>query len=795
MDTSVENKKKVYKTRSMPAIEKVLLFEEYIKETGEPIVATTVYKGVPIGRMLISLRSAIALKKHSYDKEVILKLSELNLLDKRVEKVEEKINRVKEYCEKNEMLWNLRQKVYTQYTRLTGCKVEDEMDMERMGRVMETIFEKLNISPVLVKPNDSNIPLAAKIIKEFQEVYKDYDYLRSRKSRGHLKESDNEKMKKTKVGKVFGTLDEVTVLSQKTGIEENELKNIIKEFGSLNRFRDLYIQSMIDSLDILGFARLSEKMLEKNKDYLEKTFGGVEKFRIFNNIIRDLIQREKIVACFDISKPGFIADRRENSFVETILESYGSGLLVNGAAMESAKDILSDREKYIFDRFIGAEEKGILDSISKEYGFSRTRIQQIRDDIRRKINHPFIRRMWNINLSEDNRVEFLKEYFDAKDIFITEESFDLDDLTKINLLSILQNDFNKTIGNWIVKRNNNNIPLKVDIYEMPIEDLGLSANAYTMLVNKECKTIEDILRTICKKGDFFSIDNYSEKSAMEITRKMHALGLKFKFEMTPEELSKLDSKLLQIGDLKITRIAKRKLTIHGSNSLKDIIKEISEMEDFKTKYGLNKSEITDIVNEVHRLGLKFDYEITAEELMKMNPHDINKNKLNLSNRAYNALEEAGFETVGDIIVAITSEKVFSSIPRLGEKSIKIVKDEIHRLGFKFPYECVEETEKITTDEKLTLAIEELQYVYEELDIEEERTQRLTSDFTEEVERIKENPEVTAAKIEALRNFIIENKELLIEIKKYDTFMYKLIYDQELLKANSGKRDDLEGMEF
>lgn len=94
---------KLSRVESLSISEKINLFEKFIEENpNETIHGDTVFEGYPIGSYLIQIRSDINLDKNSFryseqDKE---KLEKLGLLYEKKDSIENKIVRLKEFCEK-----------------------------------------------------------------------------------------------------------------------------------------------------------------------------------------------------------------------------------------------------------------------------------------------------------------------------------------------------------------------------------------------------------------------------------------------------------------------------------------------------------------------------------------------------------------------------------------------------------------------------------------------------------------------------------------------------------------------
>lgn len=139
------------RSRTLFLEQKIGLFQDYMANNPEePIIISTTYKGYPIGQMLIALRSQIKTKPESVSQEHYEKLKEMGLLESRNEStIEEKIDRLEEFCKSNSELW---------YTSIHGQNIESSIDSIISDKEKEELLRKLEVAK------------------------KDYDYLRTRMS-------------------------------------------------------------------------------------------------------------------------------------------------------------------------------------------------------------------------------------------------------------------------------------------------------------------------------------------------------------------------------------------------------------------------------------------------------------------------------------------------------------------------------------------------------------------------------------------------------------------------------------
>ena len=65
------------------------------------------------------------------------------------------------------------------------------------------------------------------------------------------------------------------------------------------------------------------------------------------------------------------------------------------------------------------------------------------------------------------------------------------------------------------------------VLEMPIEELELSVRSYNCLKRAAIQTVEDLTKK--SQADMMKIKNLGKKSLDEVTNKLIALGLNFKY--------------------------------------------------------------------------------------------------------------------------------------------------------------------------------------------------------------------------------------------------------------------------
>ena len=74
---------------------------------------------------------------------------------------------------------------------------------------------------------------------EFEKVFKDYTYIRERKSRGKLPQKLEEELNNSQIGGVFKKED-IGELYEKYEIGDKEKRQIINEFGNMENLKKSY---------------------------------------------------------------------------------------------------------------------------------------------------------------------------------------------------------------------------------------------------------------------------------------------------------------------------------------------------------------------------------------------------------------------------------------------------------------------------------------------------------------------------------------------------------------------------
>ncbi len=542
---------------------------------------------------------------------------------------------------------------------------------------------------------------------------------------------------------------EVEELSQKYNIHTTLLLNLERQYGSLDNFKKVYIDALINNK--LDNLKISKKLKENLISYFDLSSNtGVGERNNYITLLNDI---------FDVNI-FFLADKNIRNNIDNLIST------------------LPDKEKTIIKMYYGLneKEKGSKE-ICEKYGITRERARQIKERAIRMIknNNNFLNLKKNVLLFEDEKEEMLNKYFKNNDIFYNPE---IQDNRAIELLKIgyeikiknlefnsyeecknatqnLSQEINNLNINEDLKNNllailnfkksyyeTNNQKLIVAIYEnkidrirnknelknildMNISALNLQIRTYNFLLRENIFTIGDLLSVSEEK--ILELRNVGRKLYDDISKKLNEQGLNF---ITNEE----------------------KNIIENSENVEELQEEINalNLSEKNKKYLLCK-----LVQKKEKLKNNFQKDIVNNYLLKIENIpvfleneeilDMNIKDLGLSTRAYNSISRANISFVIELI-NISREKIMN-IRGLGTNSFKEIEDKLNNYGIKF----------LTTEElknrKYYISYRDLKNQIQNLDIDEDNKNLLLSKLEEK--KLKSNEKDVDIElnnsIEALKN--------------------------------------------
>lgn len=454
------------------------------------------------------------------------------------EKIAQKVDRLKEFCKNNPILW------ISGYDFLNS--IEDKAERKNLeGQLGQALL--------------------------------DYKYIYHRESEGKLSNEHIELLREAGVGRVFGYKKEIEDVANQYSYDDVEsfkkfLYYACAEYGNLDCFEQHYIESLINGgADKYNVGEFLNKHV-KNPDILNKYF----------------------ITDFDISSPNF--QNEEDKGYALIWEKLKEGLNISGVTFDKTKiketidNSLSDVERQVLKLRFGLKD-GTMHTL-KEIGeikeVSKERISQIEKRAFFKLIRKF-RFSNNLMIEEQTEKAFIKKYFEYHGIFADEKQTELDSKVLRTLQSILdakdniqtnKND-NIDIGelnlsvrcfNCLKRSGINNVNDIVDLelrdflkiksigklqcdeimdavhslglkmkWEIDselsdsqkdesakIEDLNLSTSAYTCLRRVKIETVNDITKLTAQ--DFRKMEKLKKQDFEDIINVVHSSGLEMKWE-------------------------------------------------------------------------------------------------------------------------------------------------------------------------------------------------------------------------------------------------------------------------
>ena len=185
-------------------------------KTGEEITLQTIYQGKPVGRWLIQYRNQINAGKLKPSNEILKKLNELGLLEKKIDsKIGEKIQELID--------WN-KQYPFAQVTNLSG-------NMLRRYANSEEQYQEL--------------------LKKYERMQSHYTYIRTRKSQGKLNPKLEKMCREGNIRGVFGYPSTTIDLSRKYGLNLEKIDYILSKYGKMENFVKAFINGKLDNEDMM----------------------------------------------------------------------------------------------------------------------------------------------------------------------------------------------------------------------------------------------------------------------------------------------------------------------------------------------------------------------------------------------------------------------------------------------------------------------------------------------------------------------------------------------------------------
>jgi len=608
-------------TKVISLAEKIQIFEKFSK-TGEELVGNTIFEGYPVGKWAIQIRNGLnrinngKQEKQTINptKEQLEKLKKLGILERQIDStIDEKIDKLVEWRRK--------------YPKAVLVPIVSSEVLREYAKTDEEL---------------------KKLMEEYEKILNYYGYVRVRKSTGKLNEEQMEKCREGNVGGVFGNSinvnNENNVLMEKYGLNEEIINMIRKQYGSIDEFRKIYIDAVIN--------QNVEKVINKN-----------------------LLKNVNLINRFDISSPDWV---QRNSGLEDLIYDISSernvftkyeGLEEKFIELIGSEGFNELGKQVLFMLYgVNGEKKLNRVQIAKEVGRSRTRVDQIVAVSIRKIKNPRRMRQLDLenrlfNMDYDLQKKIIEEYFKNFDIFVSKEPISMEENVKAKLINMLYEGVKKT-----KKRNE-----QVDIIKR---------------MSKEQKL--DIL-----KGRFGERINYSDISVVSPEYydcvKSFLMNRDINEELLIDEIDKWEAMSNIIYRECIdSEYCQRKIVEFMVNSFSnsELIKvdQKEKIEELIVSNGYfsegEKNELKELLSQRIRVAVK---EKICSEIEAWTPsisletlEGMLIEELDLSVCSFNCVKRASINTVQDLIKK--SDEDLMKLKNLGKKGYKEVIEKLQSLG-------------------------------------------------------------------------------------------------------------------
>lgn len=521
-----------------------------------------------------------------------------------------------------------------------------------------------------------------------------------------------------------------------------------------------------------GILQLSEKYgIEQNVLIeIEKNYGSIENFR--RQYIQYLLENDKVwideknsstmnrlkenlVESYDLSSPDLI-NRNQNyeQLIRAISKANQEDILI--ADFNKIREIITEtvcdeHTLEILELYFGLNgEKLTYEEIGKKIGKSGTRIQQITKTALRKIRLKYDFKEYFFSKSIIR--EFVEKFFENHDIFYNSEEHELDEQIRNELMEIYQKCLERKENHeWVKERSDEELEI--------LKEIG-ALDEKKMLLTEE----------------FFR-----KRKKIEHERRIEG---------------KLDPKL----KIELLDFSTRVYTALRRHDIDTIDKLISKSKIDIMKMGdLGEKSWNEIIEKVHSLGYKFEYEIPIEE---KKAEDIRIASLGFSRRAYTVLCKYDIDTIDKLISKSTID--IMKMRNLGQKSYDEIIEKVHSLGYKFADEEPIEEKKDTKGEsekqeiseekeqanqgeqeahekkeeqgsldiQLANTIKDLKNAYMELNCETKKCGENKSKLIKRLQEIKSEVLSTEEKVMKIGKMIESNAEFLNEIGELEALKEK-----------------------
>lgn len=536
----LQNRTKSTNCDGLSVSKKIDLFERYLKEnSNESIHSNTIFEGYNIGRILIQLRYLMKNNLIKYNSEEFKRMENLGLLENTKETIYVKIKRLKQFCEKHPYAFS------------------------NIYRLRKDLNKKEKM--------------------EFEKVFKDYTYIRERKSRGKLPQKLEEELNNSQIGGVFKKED-IGELYEKYEIGDKEKRQIINEFGNMENLKKSYKKYMIKLANAKNYNEIHRIKIENKESAMEKP-----KIPLVRNFYLGSQSLEKQKALLN-----FISYMYGEKYATNII----LGPEVDVILEKILREMLTDRERHIVEFKFGLKRE---EEIPKEVrNMKQQSMYQIMCyQVVRKMRKKEIKDVFLNHLYKPSE-EFIRAYFSKRDVF-EKDSEQLSDGDKQELLNMIDVE-NENIG--VIDEDT--------IEEMAIENINFSTQLlYKAMKYNGINTVGDLLERARSKKDLLTMAYIGNKEAEEIIEKLSELGITIYNGVKTREKIGLEIKSLNLSHRSYMVLARNEI-----HTVEQLVERIKSKDDLLQLRWIGETTANEIIEKLAENGITI-YKDENEEAIKI----------------------------------------------------------------------------------------------------------------------------------------------------------------------------------
>lgn len=536
----LQNRTKSTNCDGLSVSKKIDLFERYLKEnSNESIHSNTIFEGYNIGRILIQLRYLMKNNLIKYNSEEFKRMENLGLLENTKETIYVKIKRLKQFCEKHPYAFS------------------------NIYRLRKDLNKKEKM--------------------EFEKVFKDYTYIRERKSRGKLPKKLEEELNNSQIGGVFKK-DDIGELYEKYEIGDKEKRQIINEFGNMENLKKSYKKYMIKLANAKNYNEIHRIKIENKESAMENP-----KIPLVRNFYLGSQSLEKQKALLN-----FISYMYGEKYATNII----LGPEVDVILEKILREMLTDRERHIVEFKFGLKRE---EEIPKEVrNMKQQSMYQIMCyQVVRKMRKKEIKDVFFNHLYKPSE-EFIRAYFSKMDVF-EKDSEQLSDEDKQELLNMIDVE-NENIG--VIDEDT--------IEEMAIENINFSTQLlYKAMKYNGVNTVGDLLEKARSKKDLLTMAYIGNKEAEEIIEKLSELGITIYNGVKTREKIGLEIKSLNLSHRSYMVLARNEI-----HTVEQLVERIKSKDDLLQLRWIGETTANEIIEKLAENGITI-YKDENEEAIKI----------------------------------------------------------------------------------------------------------------------------------------------------------------------------------